>query len=272
MDTVEYLDKVVAGDVAFVEIKKTAKLGKSESPKYVYDLSVPGSENFVADTAICHNTRFDLIFVIRDQPAPAEDERLASHILAVHVRRSYTSPPPIEFSLLKKYIAYVKKISPNLTPEAVGRLKDYYLELRRTGGGDESIPPTPRTLEALIRIATARARILLREQVTEEDALAAIALMNKMVEDVLTDATTKKTDFGITLGKPLGETKNLRAAMELFKSLEGPDKKPVERKAFKDELVKARFSDEDAEKMIRTMFREGMVYESKPGFIRRLSS
>ncbi|MDA4121337.1 MAG: minichromosome maintenance protein MCM [Thaumarchaeota archaeon] len=215
-------------------------------------------------------TRFDLIFVFRDQPAPAEDERLATHILAVHSRRGYTAPPPVEFSLLKKYLAYSKKVSPALTKEAVARLKDYYLELRRAGGTDESIPPTPRTLEALIRVATARARVLLREEVTEEDALAAVALMNRMVEDVLTDATTKKTDFGIQFGKPVGETKNLRAAMEIFKSLEGQEKKPVERRAFKEELIKAKFADEDAEKMIRTMFREGMVYESKPGYIRRL--
>jgi replicative DNA helicase Mcm len=215
-------------------------------------------------------TRFDLIFVFRDQPTPAEDERLASHILAVHARKSYAAPPPIEFALLKKYLAYAKRIAPSLTKEAMGRLKDYYLQLRREGGTDESIPPTPRTLEALIRIATARARVLLREEVTEEDALSAIALMNRMVEEVLTDATTKKTDFGIQLGKPVGETKNLRAAMEIFKSLEGSEKKPVERKLFKEKLVKASFSDEDAEKMIRTMFREGMVYEAKPGFIRRL--
>ncbi len=215
-------------------------------------------------------TRFDLIFVFRDQPTPAEDERLATHILAVHAKKSYAAPPPIEFSLLKKYLAYAKRIAPDLTREAMARLKDYYLQLRREGGTDESIPPTPRTLEALIRIATARARVMLRNEVTEEDALAAIALMNRMVEEVLTDTTTKKTDFGIQLGKPVGETKNLRAAMEVFKSLEGSEKKPVERKVFKEELVKARFSDEDAEKMIRTMFREGMVYESKPGFIRRL--
>jgi len=215
-------------------------------------------------------TRFDLIFVFRDQPTPVEDERLASHILAVHSKRTYTTPPPIEFSLLKKYLAYAKKISPNLSKEAVERLKEYYLELRKASGTEDSIPPTPRTLEAMIRVATARARILLRDEVTEEDALAAIALMNRMVEDVLTDATTKKTDFGIQLGKPAGETKNLRAAMEVFKTLEGTERKPVERKTFKEELVKARFSDEDAEKMIRTMFREGLVYESKPGFIRRL--
>jgi replicative DNA helicase Mcm len=217
-------------------------------------------------------TRFDIIFVFRDQPTPAEDERLATHILAVHARRSYTAPPPIEFALLKKYLTYSKRISPTLTKGAVDRLREFYLELRKSSTAEDSIPPTPRTLEALIRISTARARVLLRDEVTEEDALAAIALMNRMVEEILTDATTKKTDFGIQFGKPAGETKNLRSALEILKGLEGTEKKPVERKAFKDELVKAKFSDEDAEKMIRTMFREGMVYESKPGFIRRLGS
>jgi replicative DNA helicase Mcm len=215
-------------------------------------------------------SRFDLIFVFRDQPTPAEDERLASHILAVHSRRTYATPPPIEFSLLKKYLTYAKRLSPELTKEAMERMKDFYLQLRKAGGAEDSIPPTPRTLEALIRLSTARAKVLLRDSVTEEDALAAIALMNRMVEDVLTDATTKKTDFGIQFGKPAGESKNMRAALEILKNLEGADKKPVERRQFKEELVKAKFSDEDAEKMIRTMFREGMVYESKPGFLRRL--
>ena len=217
-------------------------------------------------------TRFDVIFVFRDQPSPAEDERLATHILAVHSKRSYTTPPPIEFSLLKKYLTYSKRVTPSLTKGAVDRLREFYLELRKGSGAEDSIPPTPRTLEAMIRIASARARVLLRDEVTEEDALSAIALMNRMVEDVLTDTTTKKTDFGIQLGKPVGETKNLRAAMEVLKALEGTEKKPVERKLFKEELMKAKFSDEDAEKMIRTMFREGMVYESKPGFIRRLGT
>ena len=215
-------------------------------------------------------SRFDLIFVFRDQPTPDEDERLASHILAVHAKKTYAAPPPIEFSLLKKYLTVAKRESPELTKEAMERMKDFYLQLRRSGGAEDSIPPTPRTLEALIRLSTARAKVLLKDRVEEEDALAAIALMNRMVEDVLTDATTRKTDFGIQFGKPAGETKNMRAALEVLKALEGPDKKPVERKMFKEELVKARFSDEDAEKMIRTMFREGMVYESKPGFLRRL--
>ncbi len=216
-------------------------------------------------------TRFDLIFVIKDQPQPAEDEKLATHILSVHARKAYATTPPVEFGLLKKYISYAKKISPNLNKDAVARLKDYYLDLRKTTA-EGAIPPTPRTLESLIRLATARARILLRDEVTDEDAQGAIILMNKMVEDVLTDASTKKADFGIQLGKPAGERRNLATSLEVFKRLEGPDKKPVERRAFKDELIKSKFSDEDAEKMIKTMFREGLIYESKPGFFRRVGA
>ena len=226
----------------------------------------------IGDVPIPLLTRFDLIFVIKDQPSLGEDEKLAAHILTVHSKKTYARPPPVEFGLLKKYISYAKKGTPSLTKEATDRLREYYLELRKSGGEEGQLPPTPRTLESLIRLATARAKLLLRDEVGEEDALAAVALMNRMVQDVLTDATTKKTDFGIQLGKPAGERKNIGRAVEIFKTLETADKKPVERKAFKEELLKAKFTDEDAEKMIRTMFREGMVYESKPGYLRRLGS
>ncbi len=218
-------------------------------------------------------SRFDLIFVIKDTPTPAEDEKLASHILAVHRKMGYNVPPPIEFSLLKKYLAYAKKITPILTKEAEERIKEYYLDLRRRGG-EGTIGATPRTLESLIRLATARAKVVLRDQVLEEDALTAVALMNKMVEDVLTDTATKtKADFGVLLGRPAGERSKLTTALEVLKALEGAERRAVDRKLFKDELVKSgKFTDEDAEKMIRTMFKEGIIYESKPGFFRRVGS
>jgi hypothetical protein len=63
-----------------------------------------------------------------------------------------------------------------------------------------------------------------------------------------------------------------KKALETLKTLEGPEKKPVERRLFKEELLKMKFTDEEAEKTIRGMFREGVVYESKPGFIRRLGA
>ena len=49
-------------------------------------------------------------------------------------------------------------------------LQQFYLNLRRTHKCVDSIPITTRQFEALIRLAEARARIELREFVTEQDA------------------------------------------------------------------------------------------------------
>jgi replicative DNA helicase Mcm len=219
-------------------------------------------------------TRFDLIFIIKDTPTPAQDERLATHILDVHRRRGYAEPPPVQFDLMKKYIAYAKKISPTLTTEAETRLKEYYLQLRRSVA-EGQIGATPRTLESLIRLSSAKARLMLREQVLEEDALTAISLMNRMVEDVLTDTETKtKADFGILLGQPAGERGKLSTSMEIFRTMEGAEKKSVELKLFRDELVKSgRFKNEDeVDKMIQKLIKEGIIWENKPGFYRRVQA
>ncbi len=63
-------------------------------------------------------TRFDLIFVIRDTPTPAQDEELATHMLEVHRKRGFPKLPPVQFDLLKKYITFAKKMTPTLTTEA----------------------------------------------------------------------------------------------------------------------------------------------------------
>lgn len=69
------------------------------------------------------------------------------------------------------------------------------------------------------------------------------------------------------------EGRNLsKIGLGIFKTLEGQEKGPVERRLFKEELLKAKLTDTEAEKTIREMFREGYVYESKPGFIRRLGA
>ena len=54
---VERIKKLINSDFCFIRIKNIKKL--SRRPKYVYDLSVPGCENFVAGLGglICHNSR-----------------------------------------------------------------------------------------------------------------------------------------------------------------------------------------------------------------------
>ncbi|MGB9659038.1 MAG: LAGLIDADG family homing endonuclease [Nitrososphaerales archaeon] len=215
-------------------------------------------------------TRFDLIFVLRDIPDRAKDEQLARHVLELHRKGEYVTAPPVDFNLLRKYIVYAKKFQPVLTKEAEEKLLEYYLEMRKIGS-EFMITVTPRQLESLIRLATARARIMLRDKVTEEDAIRAISLMRRMLETVGVDVKTGKIDLGVLHGRPLSERTLLETALDIFKTLEGPQKNPVEGKAFIDELVKTgKFTQEEAQRMLQTLNRSGQIYEVKPGFYRKL--
>ncbi len=215
-------------------------------------------------------TRFDLIFVVRDMPDRATDEKLARHILGMHRKGDYASAPPISFDLLRKYLAYAKRINPVLTKEAENLIVEYYLRMRSIGS-ENMITVTPRQLEGLIRLATARARLLFREQVLEEDALRAISLVQRMLETVGVDVRTGKVDPGVLYGKPVSERAMLEVALEVFKSLGGPEKKPVEARVFVDELVKTRkLSVEDAQRVIQILRNSGQIYEPRAGFFRRL--
>jgi replicative DNA helicase Mcm len=215
-------------------------------------------------------TRFDLIFVIRDKPDRVQDEELAKHVLELHRRGEYVKVPPIDFDTLRKYLIYAKKIDPVLTPEAEEMLLDYYLRMRSVGT-DSMITVTPRQLEGLIRLATARARLLLRDKVTEDDAMQAISLMRRMFETVGVDVKTGKVDLGVLHGKPLSERTLLELALDIFKQIEGPSKNPVDGTKFTEEMVSTgKVDSEEAKRLLQTLNRSGVIYEVKPGFYRKL--
>ncbi|PIA18334.1 MCM-domain-containing protein [Coemansia reversa NRRL 1564] len=81
-------------------------------------------------------------------------------------------------SLMRKYVAYARKyVQPRLSAGATRMLREFYLELRKTHRRIDSMPITTRQLEALVRLAEARARAELREIVTESDAENVIEIM-----------------------------------------------------------------------------------------------
>ncbi|MDG6996172.1 MAG: hypothetical protein JRN52_09635 [Nitrososphaerota archaeon] len=214
-------------------------------------------------------TRFDLVFILRDEADPSKDETIARHILDMRAKSTFPTQPPVDFELLKKYIIYAKKIEPELTEEARNRLSAFYIKLRREASPDQ-ISVTPRWLEGLIRLAIARARILLHPRVTEDDALHAINLVERMLNTVAVDQATKKVDIGVLYNKPLSEKGLREAALEVFKKLSGESKQPVENKAFYEEMEKTgKFSREQAEKVFQDMWKSGVIYEVKPNFFKK---
>ena len=215
-------------------------------------------------------TRFDLIFVVRDIPSREKDTKIAKHIINLHSPTGAVTRSLIDADILTKYLAYSKRLKPVLTKEAEEKILEYYMKMRNVDSED-MITVTPRQLEGLIRLATARARLLMKNQVEAEDAERAIFLIQSMLQDAGVDVNTGKVDLGVLQGRAHSEVSKMQLFMDVLKSLEGENKTAVEEKLFTKELMKTgKFTEEEARNYIRKMLREASIYESKPGHYNRV--
>ncbi|MCZ6582551.1 MAG: ATP-binding protein, partial [Thaumarchaeota archaeon] len=215
-------------------------------------------------------TRFDLIFVIRDIPSKEKDAKIAQHIINLHSSTSSDNRSLIDVDILTKYLSYAKRGNPTMTKGAEEKILDYYMKMRNVES-EEMITVTPRQLEGLIRLATARARLLLKTEVEAEDAERAIFLIQSMLEGAGVDVNTGKVDLGVLQGKPRSEVTKMQLFMDVLKSLEGESKVAVEEKLFIKGLVNSeKFTEDEARTYLRRMLREASIYESKPGHYNRV--
>ncbi len=216
-------------------------------------------------------SRFDLIFLMKDIPDHERDAKTSDHILELHKVRRSPEEPPISLELLRKYIAYGKRIETVLMEETIQRLKEFYLKMRdqsvTTPGSPIAI--TPRQLEALVRLSEARAKTFLRDKVLPEDAKAVITLMTLSLQDVGMDTTTGKIDIDVIM---TGKSKSLRDMMQLVRTtltdLEGETGVVEETKLY-EELQKIGLKDEDFKKALTQLLKEGLIYSPKSGYLKR---
>ncbi|XP_076629511.1 DNA helicase MCM8 [Colletes latitarsis] len=153
-------------------------------------------------------SRFDLIFLLLDEPNKHIDDLLCKHVMSVHtgsntISKTQTSTSQctdvsnviisslrdkltasvnesinvIPQSVLRKYISYARQyVKPKLTKEAAAVLQNYYLELRSRNDKLDGLSVYNRQLEAMIRLTEARAKLELRTEATETDALNIIEI------------------------------------------------------------------------------------------------
>jgi replicative DNA helicase Mcm len=211
-------------------------------------------------------TRFDLVYVIRDTPEKEKDSRIASHILEIHRDAEHAAKASIDINLFSKYLAFSKQIEPTLTTEAIDIIRNYYMKMRNVDS-ESMITVTPRQLEGLIRLSTARSRLLLKDRVEAEDAERAIYLIQRMLETAGIDVNTGKVDLGVLHGKPHSEVSKLKMFMEVFNALSGQDRNDVEEKNFINELVKlGNFTEDEARTFLKKAMQNGQIYERRSGF------
>nr|XP_012221174.1 PREDICTED: DNA helicase MCM8 [Linepithema humile] len=191
-----------------------------------YDKSKTITENLNISQPIL--SRFDLIFLLLDKPDEHFDNLLCKHIMTVHtsspaeynaeamesfsndessLRKKLMLPLSTKIilqSVLRTYISYARQyVKPKLSTKATTALQNYYLELRSKNKQLGSIPIFNRQLEAMIRLTEARAKLELRVEATESDALDVIDLMRYAMTNLLDDTTPKLSSDGKLTNKKI---------------------------------------------------------------------
>jgi replicative DNA helicase Mcm len=259
-----------AGIIATLNTR-TAILAASNPAFGRFDRNRPLAEQLNVPPVLL--SRFDLIFVMKDEPHAETDRTVARHILQLHSDAARVVKPPIDSETLRKMIIYARKyIDPQFKDkEVLKAIEDFFVKWRSTAeGGASPIPITPRQLEALVRLSKANARMRLSKEVTIEDANRAIDLVKRSLHEAGIDPESGKVDIDILMtGKSRSQRQNIERIQEIIKDLEGQfgGAAPIEeiKKLASAEGIRERFVDQ----MIEEEKRRGHLYEPKPGLVSR---
>ena len=157
-------------------------------------------------------SRFDLIYAMTDKVDGDRDYKLMKAILEDDICIDETNLEIIPSELFMKYVTYAKKyIHPKLTKEAIEYISTFYKETRKEASEqDDTVTITTRNGKGIARLAVARAKTELREEVTVSDVEDAIRIFSDSL------ATTGLDLF--TAGKIAGDTS--KKELKLIKECE----------------------------------------------------
>jgi replicative DNA helicase Mcm len=234
---------------------------------------LPGKQFDIPPTIL---SRFDLIFPIIDVMDEVKDAALADYMLKTHAagtgteKEAQQGPELLDRQLLRKYIAYARQnLRPVLTPAAMKKIKEYYVELRRKGKLDGAVPITPRQIEGLVRLSEASAKIRLSDTVDESDADRAIRLTEYVLEKVSRDRETGKLDIDIiATGRPKSQVDKINSIMNIAQRIQS-QLGAIEIARLVAQAVDEGIADEmSVRRMIDDLIYKGELYKIKPGFVK----
>lgn len=265
-------------------LKARCALLAAANPKYGrFDRFSPIAEQIELSPTLL--SRFDLIFVLTDDPEVEKDKRLAEHILNIHQlgetlerlkaiseetkQRIANVVPEIDPELFRKYIAYAKNFYPVLSEEAKKRIEEYYISLRSKAKENSPIPITARQLESIVRLAEASARVRLSDVVTAEDVDRVIRIMERSLAQIAVDPETGELDIDFAFS---GTSKRQRDRIWTIKKIIEELEELNENGAPEDEVisrVKSEGIDETKAREILSKLKiNGEIFSPKFGFYR----
>ncbi|KAH8100472.1 MCM-domain-containing protein [Cristinia sonorae] len=231
-----------------------------------YDEGRSPGENIDFQTTIL--SRFDMIFIVKDEHNESRDRMIAKHVLNIHMDRpnqmtdeNGESIGEIGLDKMKRFIAYCKaKCAPRLSAEAQEKLGSHFVSLRKEvqrveQDNDErsSIPITVRQLEAIIRISESLAKLTLSPVVKNHHVEEAIRLFKYSTMDAVTAGSAdglsrgelndemNKIEKEIRRRLPIGWSTSYQSLVKEFVTQQGYSSHALERMLFlleKREVIK----------------------------------
>lgn len=150
------------------------------------DLKAP-AENIEFGTTIL--SRFDCIFILKDEKGMDRDIALAKHILNININVNI-GDREYDTEFIRRFITYAKSVRPELDAQLKLRIKNFYIKTRQSVHSHKkefSIPITVRQLETVIRISEAFARMSLSSRVLPEHVDEAINLFRNSTMNAVND-------------------------------------------------------------------------------------
>jgi len=141
-------------------------------------------------------SRFDLQFLHIDKPDAKNDAEIVERMLtSQNSYENYEGILPTDD--LQKYLEQARQTSVKLSPEAKEKSKEWYVQLRN---GEQYSDDTPihantRTLQSLIRIASAFTKLKLKDIITITEIQEAEEIMNYSLKQMGLDPTTNQIDI-----------------------------------------------------------------------------
>jgi len=251
------------------------------NPKYGrFDPHEPIAEQITLGPALL--SRFDLMYMIRDEVEQETDEEITDHIIDSNqeaIRSTHHGDneeaglidPDVDADVLRAYIAFARQhIHPTIEDTAVkALLRENFTGLREMGAGDAPIPVTFRKLEAVLRLAQASARVRLSETVEKVDVERAQRLVGKSLRDVGMDPDTGEMDADILeTGEPKSQRDRKKKVKELIRELQNKHEEGAPKEELIERGEEIGIGPSTMEHDIDKLANKGKIYQPQSGYWR----
>lgn len=220
-------------------------------------------------------SRFDLIFIIRDEAIEEVDRNIARHMLELHHEPEKVVKPPLDIDTLRKIVIYARKyINPEFkSKEPMKVLEDFFVQFRKVAEHGY-IPITPRQLEGLVRLTKANARMRLSDTATVEDANRAIKLIKFSLRQAGIDPETGEQDIdvlatGWSKSRRESQRERYEKVLDIIRGLEDDYEGAAPIDQVKRMAAAEGIGDRFVENMIEREKMRGHLYEPKQGMVKR---